>query len=64
MRFSVLLSCYTLTWNRNPDSKLLPSMRLVEGGSVALGEGDSRGYVEICDGLCVKVSTSGPREPS
>ncbi|KAM7186915.1 cAMP phosphodiesterases class-II domain containing protein [Naviculisporaceae sp. PSN 640] len=29
--------------------------RLVEGGSPALGEGESRGYLEICDGLAVKI---------
>ena len=29
-------------------------MRLVEGGSVALGDGGGRGYIEICDGLAVK----------
>ena len=30
-------------------------MRLVEGGSPALGEGEERGYLEISDGLAVKT---------
>ncbi|KAJ8115269.1 hypothetical protein ONZ43_g4706 [Nemania bipapillata] len=30
-------------------------MRLVEGGSPALGEGDGKGYLEISDGLGVKL---------
>ena len=28
--------------------------RLAEGGNIALGEGSSRGYIEVCDGLGVK----------
>ena len=28
--------------------------RLVDGGNVALGDGDGRGYIEVCDGLAVK----------
>jgi cAMP phosphodiesterase len=28
--------------------------RLTEGGNLALGEGESRGYIELCDGLAVK----------
>jgi len=30
-------------------------MRLVEGGSPALGNGEGKGYVEICEGLSVKT---------
>jgi hypothetical protein len=30
-------------------------MRLVEGGSPALGDGDGKGYMEICEGLSVKT---------
>ena len=33
---------------------LVSYMRLVEGGNVALGTGDGRGYIELCDGLSVK----------
>ncbi len=33
---------------------LVTYMRLVEGGDVAIGEGDGRGYIEVCDGLGVK----------
>ncbi|MCJ1390332.1 3',5'-cyclic-nucleotide phosphodiesterase pde1 [Xylographa bjoerkii] len=33
---------------------LVSYMRLVEGGNVALGSGDGRGYIELCDGLSVK----------
>ena len=29
-------------------------MRLVEGGNIQFGDGDSRGYIEVCDGLAVK----------
>jgi cAMP phosphodiesterase len=28
--------------------------RLTEGGNLALGEGDSRGYIEVCNGLATK----------
>lgn len=28
--------------------------RLTEGGNLALGEGNSRGYIEVCDGLAAK----------
>jgi cAMP phosphodiesterase len=28
--------------------------RLTEGGNLALGEGESRGFIEVCDGLAVK----------
>ena len=33
---------------------LVSYMRLVEGGNVALGEGEGKGYIELCDGLAVK----------
>ena len=33
---------------------LVSYMRLVEGGNVALGEGEGRGYIELCEGLAVK----------
>ena len=29
-------------------------MRLVEGGNIQFGNGESRGYIEVCDGLAVK----------
>ncbi len=29
-------------------------MRLVEGGNIQFGDGESRGYIEVCDGLAVK----------
>ena len=29
-------------------------MRLVEGGNIQFGDGDSRGYIEVCDGLAAK----------
>lgn len=28
--------------------------RLTEGGNLAVGEGRGKGYIEVCDGLCVK----------
>ncbi|KAL8991525.1 MAG: hypothetical protein Q9177_000062 [Variospora cf. flavescens] len=28
--------------------------RLVDGGNVALGDGEGKGYIEVCDGLAVK----------
>ncbi|KAK0645838.1 cAMP phosphodiesterases class-II-domain-containing protein [Cercophora newfieldiana] len=34
---------------------LITYMRLVEGGSPAMGEGDSKGYLEVNDGLAVKI---------
>ncbi|KAI9814253.1 MAG: 3',5'-cyclic-nucleotide phosphodiesterase pde1 [Pycnora praestabilis] len=34
---------------------LVSYMRLVDGGNVALGEGEGRGYIEVCDGLGVKT---------
>ena len=33
---------------------LVTYMRLAEGGNVALGTGDGKGYIEVCDGLGVK----------
>ncbi|MCJ1475462.1 3',5'-cyclic-nucleotide phosphodiesterase pde1 [Lambiella insularis] len=34
---------------------LVSYMRLVEGGNIALGNGESKGYIELCDGLSVKA---------
>ncbi|QDS77757.1 hypothetical protein FKW77_004903 [Venturia effusa] len=33
---------------------LVTFQRLTEGGNLALGEGTSRGFIEVCDGLAVK----------
>lgn len=33
---------------------LLTYMRLVEGGNNAVGDGEGRGYIEVCNGLAVK----------
>lgn len=33
---------------------LVSYMRLAEGGNIAIGEGEGRGYIEVCDGLAVK----------
>ncbi|KAI9741756.1 MAG: 3',5'-cyclic-nucleotide phosphodiesterase pde1 [Cirrosporium novae-zelandiae] len=33
---------------------LVTYMRLTEGGNVALGEGNSRGYIEVCDGMTAR----------
>lgn len=41
--------------DENNGAGLLTYMRLVEGGSPALGEGEERGYSEISDGLAVKM---------
>ncbi|KAK3322609.1 low-affinity cAMP phosphodiesterase [Apodospora peruviana] len=41
--------------DENNGAGLVTYMRLVEGGSPALGEGEGRGYLEICDGLAVKI---------
>ncbi|KAK6843051.1 hypothetical protein PG990_005021 [Apiospora arundinis] len=41
--------------DENNGAGLVTYMRLVEGGSPALGEGEGRGYLEISDGLAVKV---------
>ncbi|KAF1811452.1 hypothetical protein P152DRAFT_56291 [Eremomyces bilateralis CBS 781.70] len=34
---------------------LVTFQRLAEGGNIALGEGEGRGYIEVCDGLAVKA---------
>jgi cAMP phosphodiesterase len=41
--------------DENNGAGLVTFMRLVEGGSPALGVGEGRGYVEISDGLAVKI---------
>lgn len=41
--------------DENNGAGLVTYMRLVEGGSPALGDGDAKGYLEITDGLAVKV---------
>lgn len=41
--------------DENYGAGLITYMRLVEGGSPALGDGDGKGYVEICDGLGIKT---------
>ncbi|KAK3295455.1 cAMP phosphodiesterases class-II-domain-containing protein, partial [Chaetomium fimeti] len=41
--------------DENNGAGLVTYMRLVEGGSPALGEGEGRGYLEVCGGLAVKV---------
>ncbi|KAI1878337.1 uncharacterized protein JN550_000519 [Neoarthrinium moseri] len=41
--------------DENNGAGLVTYMRLVEGGSPALGEGDGKGYLEISDGLAVKM---------
>ncbi|KAL5354764.1 3',5'-cyclic-nucleotide phosphodiesterase pde1 [Pseudogymnoascus australis] len=41
--------------DENDGAGLVTYMRLVEGGSAALGNAGSRGYVEICDGLSIKT---------
>ncbi|KAK7428617.1 3',5'-cyclic-nucleotide phosphodiesterase pde1 [Neonectria magnoliae] len=41
--------------DENNGAGLLTYLRLVEGGSPALGDGEERGYSEICDGLLVKI---------
>lgn len=33
---------------------LVSYMRLTEGGNLAIGEGEGRGYIEVCDSLAVK----------
>ncbi|CAI4217969.1 unnamed protein product [Parascedosporium putredinis] len=44
--------------DENNGAGLVTYMRLVEGGSPALGEGEEKGYVEISDGLAVKCGAS------
>jgi cAMP phosphodiesterase len=41
--------------DENNGAGLFTYMRLVEGGSPAYGDGDGKGYIEICEGLSVKV---------
>ncbi|KAK4143899.1 cAMP phosphodiesterases class-II-domain-containing protein [Dichotomopilus funicola] len=41
--------------DENNGAGLVTYMRLVEGGSPAFGEGETQGYLEICNGLAVKV---------
>ncbi|KAI1126501.1 cAMP phosphodiesterase class-II [Nemania abortiva] len=41
--------------DENNGAGLVTYMRLVEGGSPALGEGEGKGYLEITDGLGVKL---------
>jgi 3',5'-cyclic-nucleotide phosphodiesterase len=41
--------------DENNGAGLVTYTRLVEGGSPALGEGEGKGYLEICDGLSVKI---------
>jgi len=41
--------------DENLGAGLVTYMRLVEGGSPAMGDGDSIGYIEISDGLSVKA---------
>lgn len=41
--------------DENNGAGLVTYLRLVEGGSPALGEGEGKGYSEICEGLLVKV---------
>lgn len=41
--------------DENNGAGLVTYMRLVEGGSPALGDGEGKGYLEISDGLAVKI---------
>ncbi|RDA94850.1 hypothetical protein CP533_4234 [Ophiocordyceps camponoti-saundersi (nom. inval.)] len=41
--------------DENNGAGLLTYIRLVDGGSPALGDGQDRGYLEVCDGLLVKT---------
>lgn len=41
--------------DENNGAGLVTYLRLVEGGSPALGDGEGKGYSEICDGLLVKT---------
>lgn len=40
--------------DENGGAGLVTFMRLVEGGSPAMGDGESKGYVEVNDGLAIK----------
>lgn len=41
--------------DENNGAGLVTYMRLMEGGSPALGDGEGKGYLEMCDGLAVKA---------
>ncbi|RFN52894.1 3',5'-cyclic-nucleotide phosphodiesterase [Fusarium flagelliforme] len=41
--------------DENNGAGLVTYMRLVEGGSPSLGDGETRGYIEVADGLLVKT---------
>ncbi|TWU75771.1 3',5'-cyclic-nucleotide phosphodiesterase pde1 [Metarhizium rileyi] len=41
--------------DENNGAGLVTYLRLVEGGSPALGDGEGKGYMEVCDGLLVKT---------
>lgn len=41
--------------DENNGAGLVTYMRLVEGGSPAMGEGEEKGYMEVSDGLSVKI---------
>lgn len=41
--------------DENNGAGLVTYMRLVEGGSLAIGDGEGRGYIEVCEGLSVKT---------
>lgn len=41
--------------DENNGAGLVTYMRLVEGGSPAIGEGEEKGYMEVSDGLSVKI---------
>ncbi|KAF4981355.1 hypothetical protein FZEAL_2840 [Fusarium zealandicum] len=41
--------------DENNGAGLVTYMRLVEGGSPAVGDGEGRGYIEVADGLLVKI---------
>jgi cAMP phosphodiesterase len=40
--------------DENDGAGLVTYMRLVEGGSPAIGSGEGKGYMEVCEGLSVK----------
>lgn len=41
--------------DENHGAGMVTYLRLIEGGSPALGDGEGRGYSEVCDGLLVKT---------
>lgn len=49
--------------DENNGAGLVTYMRLVEGGSLAIGDGQGRGYVEVCEGLSVKTWSIFPANP-